>query len=155
MQIKMIPINARRDVASESVPARRMVAEIAPGPAIKRYREREGGDVADVILCDGHLGALLLALVAPLEDHLEGYPEQQQTTGDAESAERNAEKGQDLRTGDGKNRQDDKAMRLDRKRDLAAFLCDSCRVVSARNSGARPGGSIVTMSVTSALRRVS
>ena len=76
MQIRMMPINARRDVASESVPARRIVAEIAPGPAIKRNREREGGNVADMILGNRNLRASFLALVAPLENHLEGDPEQ-------------------------------------------------------------------------------
>ena len=82
-----------------------MVAEIAPGPGDQRDGERKDRDVADAVGLR-HLGALLLPVLTPLEDHLEGDEEEQHAAGDAKGVDGDAEDREDAEARDGEEHQD-------------------------------------------------
>ena len=95
------------------------------------------------------VGGVLLALVAALEHHLEGDPEQQQPARDAEGRDADAEEPQQHLAAEAEEGQDaegDQAARIDTRRRSAAFMPR----VSDTKIGASAGGSRVTSSVTRA-----
>ncbi len=92
------------------------------GPGDQRDRQREGGDVVDMVPGDGDVGDLLLAVLALLENHFEGDEEQQKAAGDAERRQRDAEHREDRRAGDGKQRHHREADDGGADRDLPPLL---------------------------------
>ena len=120
----------------------------------QRNGEREGGDIADVLL-DGLFGLLRLALGAHAEHHFRGDREQQQPAGDAERRQ------PDRRACATASRRPTRCRRgspprsvLARSATLRRARCGRPCVI-ARKDGTRPIGSTTTSNVTSAEMRNS
>ena len=122
------------------------------GPRHERDRQGKGGDVADMV--DHHRVArdLALALAAQREQHVEGDIEQQQPAGDAEGGEGDAERLQRRPAAEGEGGENAEGDEAGAQRDLA-LLRRLMPSVRPTKTGASPGGSSVTNSVTSAVLR--
>ncbi len=80
-----------------------------------------------MILGDGYLGALFLALGSFLKNHFESDPEKQQATCDAESTDADAEHSQYLYASYGKQRHDNETDDGCAQRDLTAMAAVHAR----------------------------
>ncbi len=107
-----------------------MVAEIAPGPAMSgiangntaRWRRSSTGKGISPLSGERLGRRRLFALLALLEHHLEGDPEQEQPARDAEGGQRDAEKGEHHRAGEGEGDEDDRGDDRAADRDRAPHL---------------------------------
>jgi hypothetical protein len=80
-----MPIRAVRSRALEKSPDRRIVAEIAPGPAISGMASGNTETPWMSSWVIARLRRVFMALLAAFEHHLEGDPEQEQAAGNAET----------------------------------------------------------------------
>src|SRR4051795_13288719 len=88
--------SARRSASASGLPwarpASRIIAVMAPGPAISGIASGKAATLRMWSCVIATSGGVLLAVAAALEHHLEGDPEQEQPAGDAEGRQADAEK---------------------------------------------------------------
>jgi hypothetical protein len=89
-------------------------------PGDERDGKREDGDVADAVALR-HLGAFLLPVLPPFEDHLEGDEEEKHPAGDAECGYGDAEDREDAEAGDGEEDERAEGDQRGAERDLRAL----------------------------------
>ena len=123
------------------------------GTRHQRYGEREDRDAMNVVLGDGALRGVLMALLASFEDHLEGDPEQQQSAGDPERRKRDAEqlRGSPCRQCAKTNKYAERDDAWRAMRHLPALRPVHAGRDRQEQAAPGPGGSMVTNSVTMAL----